>query len=331
MNHPAANTTLPAVDVLVVVLNYRTPGLTIECLRSLTSQAELRARVIVVDNASEDGSLAQIEKAVTQNSWGTWATALGSERNGGFAYGNNFGLAKGLECCCPRYVLFLNSDTVVQPGCLQACIKRMDADPTVGLFSCKLLNADGSVQNVVRRFPSPLRVLVGTTGLPWLFPKWFGWADTNDLDWDRATTSRDVDWIGGAFLMVRMDVLDRIGWLDEDFFFYGEDTEFSHRAARAGIRRHYDPVGSVIHLGGASSDPALLPTKARSLHAWRGRYLVQRKCYGRLAEWLVRGIDIAGCSVRLVWHKLSPRGKPERLRELSDMLGLLVRPLGAAR
>lgn len=320
------------IDLLVVVVNYRTPGITINCLESLAPNRSpgIRCRVVVVDNASGDESADQLAQAIGSRGWASWATLCCTSRNGGFSFGNNRGIEAGLQAFLPRFVLLLNSDTIVQPGCLRSCIDRMDSDPSIGLFSCKLLNADGSVQNVVRRFPSPLRVFISTTGLPWLFPRLFGWADTNDPGWDRATTARDVDWIGGAFLMIRTEVLDRIGVLDEDFFFYGEDTEYSHRAARAGIRRYYDPVGSVVHLGGASSDPALLPTKSRNIHAWRGRYLVQRKCYGRPAEWFVRCVDIAGCAVRLAWHRVSPMGKPERFAELSDMLKLLVRPLGTA-
>src|SRR5438270_287246 len=85
----------------------------------------------------------------------------------------------------------------------------------------------------------------------------------------RLTEARDVDWVGGAFMMIRRDVIERVGPLDEGFFFYGEDAEFSHRVRRAGWRVRYDPGAAIIHLGGASSDPARLATRQRSAFQWQ--------------------------------------------------------------
>jgi GT2 family glycosyltransferase len=212
----------------------------------------------------------------------------------------------------------------VQGDVLWRCVEATRRDAGVGVMSCKVLNADGSIQNVTRRFPSPSRVAMMLAGLPWKLPRLFGWADCEDLGWDRERTARDVDWVGGAFMMIRSEVLERLGGLDESFFFYGEDVEFCRRAWRAGWRVRYEPVGSITHLGGASSDPGRLPERARSTHAWNGRYLVQRRCYGRVAAAVVRRMDLAFARARL-WRLRRRRDDP-RVAPLREAIAYLTDP-----
>jgi N-acetylglucosaminyl-diphospho-decaprenol L-rhamnosyltransferase len=322
------------VALLVAIVNYRTPDVTIQCLRSLAPELGSivgGARAVVVDNASGDDSAARIVAEIRARGWGGWARLVEADRNPGFAAGTNRAIEAGFSFGRPRFVLMLNSDTVVRPGAIVACLERMRAEPTIGVFSCKLEGADGSVQTVARLFPTPWRVFIETTGLPWAFPGWFGWANTEDPGWDRATIARDVEWLGGAFLLVRAELLERIGGLDEDFFLYGEDIEFCHRVARAGFRRRYDPGASIVHLGGASSDATRMPAKSRQASLWKGRYLVQHRCYGAGAALFVRLVDILGCAIRLAWHTVSPLRKETRFRELKGILALLVRPLEGAR
>jgi GT2 family glycosyltransferase len=247
-------------------------------------------------------------------------------RNYGFAGGNN----RGLEAAgYADYTLLLNSDTVAHPGCLAYCRGVMERDAGIGAMSCMLLNKDGSVQNVARRFPSPARVAAVTLGLDSRFPRVFGWADTEDAGWDRRTAARDVDWLGGAFLLIRGSVLARTGPMDESFFFYGEDIEFCHRIRRAGFRCRYDPGASITHFGGGSSDPARLAAKARSVHAWSARYRVQRLCYGRVAAACVRMIDIAGIAARLAWARVRGRTADDQSRDWAASLRVITHRLGA--
>ena len=312
----------------IIIVNYRTPGLTVDCLASLEPEMASVAgtRVWVVDNASGDDSDRIIREAIAARGWGAWATLLPATKNYGFAGGNNRGLeAAGFA----PYTLLLNSDTIVHRGCLQTCLDIMGRDPGIGVMSCKLLNADGTVQNVARRFPHPFRIAAVTLGLDSRFPRQFGWADVDDPHWDRATMRRDVDWLGGAFLFIRGDVMARIGPLDESFFFYGEDIEFCHRVWKAGFRCRYDPAASVTHLGGGSSDPARLAASARSVHAWSARYRVQRLCYGRLAAALVRAIDVAGMTVRLAWAKVRGRASEPQARDWAASLRVITHRLGA--
>jgi GT2 family glycosyltransferase len=283
-------------------------------------------KAVIVDNASGDGSVGQIAEAITGERWSDWASVHEAPRNGGFAYGNNRGWERSTDA---EYVLLLNSDTIVAPGCLQHCLSVMERDRLIGAMSCLVLNRDGSVQNVCRRFPNPLNQFLSAIGLPYRWPRFFGWANTEELNWDRRTVARDVDWIGGAFMLLRGDLIRRIGLLDEDFFFYGEDVELCHRIWKAGLRVYYDPGASITHLGGGSSDPSRLAAAQRSLHRWQARYLVQRKCYGAWAAWLVRLIDITAYSLRRLRLALSGQRRSERYRLVCDVLRLLTRPLAS--
>lgn len=318
--------------LLVVVLNYRTPDLTVACLGSLGAPGVAVAgmRVVVVDNDSGDGSAERVEGAIAASGWGAWASVVRAPRNGGFAYGNNRGIEAGFGMGRPEFVLLLNSDTIVHGDVLGRCLGAMRGDAGVGVLSCRVLNADGSIQNVTRRFPSPARVALMLAGLPWKLPRLFGWADCEDLRWDREGAARDVDWVGGAFMMIRSEVLERLGGLDESFFFYGEDVEFCRRVWRAGWRVRYEPAGSITHLGGASSDPGRLPERARSTHAWNGRYLVQRRCYGRGAAAVVRMMDLVFARARL-W-RMRRRGDDVRAAPLTAAIAYLTDPVnrGAA-
>lgn len=279
------------------------------------------AEVVVVDNASGDGSPERIEQVVRREQW-DWCRVIRAERNGGFACGNNLGWALVRDA---RYVLLLNSDTIVHSGCLSQSLKYMEQHDSIGAMSCRVLNADGSIQNVARRVPTPLNQLVSALGLPWYLPGAFAWADTEDPGWDRNSAARDVGWLGGAFMLLRGDVVRRIGLLDEAFFFYGEDIEFCHRLRRSGWRVHYAPVGTITHLGGASSDPTRLPASQRLAHRWAARYLVQRKCHGAWAAALVRLIDVLAYRTRFLLAGLGGSRSEEKRRELAFSLQGILR------
>jgi GT2 family glycosyltransferase len=184
----------------------------------------------------------------------------------------------------------------------------MQANPKIGLMSCRLLNPDGSTQNVTRRFPSPFRQILCAFGLPWIFPRLFGWADVYDVPAAQLEIKQDCDWIIGAYMFIRRAALDQVGPMDEGFFFYGEDIEFCHRFHRHGWRVHYDPGTAIVHLGGSSSDPTRVARKTKDIYMWNARYHVQRQCYGRSAAWAVRAGDIAAFGLRKL--KPSRRRKP---------------------
>jgi N-acetylglucosaminyl-diphospho-decaprenol L-rhamnosyltransferase len=317
------STTGERLGVLVIVVNFRTPTLTIDCLHSLVDEVASvpGSRVVVVDNCSGDDSLPKIQAAIDQHLWSAWVTLIAHPVNGGFAAGNNAGLEAMPGAW--KYVLLLNSDTIMHEGCLRMCVQALDADATIGAFSCRILNADGTIQNVTRRFPSPLRTLVMGLNLHAKLPSLFEWADVEDNHWDRLNMRRAVDWVGGAFMMLPAAWVMKHGLLDERFFFYGEDIEICHRVWRTGHRVVYDPAATTTHLGGSSSDPSRMAAQARSIHVWRGKYMTLRLCHGRLAETLIRGFDIALHTARYAAAKALGRGGPQRAGHLREVLKVI--------
>ena len=318
------------MSLAIIVINFRTPQYTIDCLASLVPErADVPGlRVLLVENASGDDSVARITEAISRNGWGDWVEFLPQEKNLGFAGGNNVGIRKLLaESQPPEFVLLLNSDTLVHRGCLAKAVERMRKEPDIGNLSCMLRNRDGSVQNVCRRFARPDRETLRAFGLPYRFPRMFGWADTEDPGWDREKTARDVEWIGGAFMLLRMEVLRKIGGMDESFFFYGEDIEFCHRIWRNGWRVSFDPAGEITHFGGGSSDPTRLPDRRKVILMWIARFRVQNKCYGALAALWLRCVYTLSVALNLLAMLLTGRrGSVEWKRTATD-LSVLLHPL----
>lgn len=288
------------VELVIVIVNFRTPLLVRQCLESLVPErTSCSFRVIVVDNDSGDGSADQIQADLGKCSWDSWVQLIRSDRNLGFSGGNNLGLQSIGDC---RAVLLLNSDTIVSKGCLRRCLDVLQNDQTIGALSCCLLNSDGSIQNVARKFPRPDYVVLTVLGFPYRWPRWFSWADMQDPGWDRRVECRRVEWLGGAFLMMPIAALRCVGGLDEDFFFYGEDVEFCHRIRKAGFYCWYEASVTTIHLGAGSSDVSRMPRNERTELRWRARYLEQRKLYGRWAEYLVWAVDSIVGAKRKVQH-----------------------------
>lgn len=310
--------------VLVVIVNFRTPELTLGCLESLAPEIRSVAgtRAVVVENGSGDDSLALLERGIAERGFGDWVTLVASPENLGFSGGNNLGIRRGGPA---EFVLLLNSDTIVHEGCLTRCLQVMKDHPRAGAMSCRVLNRDGTNQNVARKFPTPLRTTFATAGLPWKFPSLFGWADTEDSGWDRLTTARDVDWLGGAFLFLRSAAFDGDVKLDEDFFFYGEDVALCFELSRRGWARRYDPVKTIVHLGGASSDPSRMPSGKRAELRLRARYLLIRKCFGIGAEGLIRSLDLGFTSARLLRAVVSGPERQQQAAELRAQLGHMLR------
>ena len=352
------------MGLLIVILNYRTPRLTVDCLRSLAGVLEEvpGTHAVVVDNGSGDDSVEQIGQAIEENNWGDWLELLPLEKNLGFAGGNNAALRRlgvaphpaphpnplpeyrerGEKTPPPLpspgvpgegkkeagdYILLLNSDTILQAGALRHCRAVMEAEADIGMMSCLLRNGDGSAQNVTRDFPSPLRQMICALGLPWLMPRIFGSADVYDVPRRMLGMKRDCDWLGGAFMFIRVAALRRVGLMDESFFFYGEDIEFCHRFHRCGYRVHYDSAASIVHLGGSSSDATRMPAWLRDLYMWQARYQVQRKCYGAAAAWVLRQVDILAFVLRKAKMCVCGQRNTENYRNVASALSLLLRPL----
>lgn len=239
-------------SVHVVVVNYRTAGLTVDCLRSLAPEvaADPTLRVTVVDGGSADGSADRLARAIAAEGWAGWCDLLPVAENRGFAASNNVALRPILAGPNPPdYVLLLNPDTVVRPRAVRALVEFLDARPRVGIAGSRLEHPDGTPQRSAFRFPSVAGELEGGVRLG-LVSRLLHRAVV-------APPVRDephpTDWVSGASMLVRRAVFEAVGLLDDGFFLYYEETDFCRRAARAGWPAWYAPASRVVHLVGQST------------------------------------------------------------------------------
>lgn len=225
----------------IVVVNWNTLDMLRDCLAStFAGLGDLSAEVIVIDNASEDGSPDMVAKEFPD------AVLIRNTDNRGFAAANN----QGFEIAQGRHILLLNSDTIVHGTVLAESVAWLEAHPDVGAMGCRVLNTDGTMQPTCHMFPSVLNQFLMATGL-WKLkrPRFFG--RMHMTDWQR-DSERAVETISGCYLLVRRKVMDQVGLLDEDFFFFGEETDWCKRMRDAGWRLMFAPVGEITHHGGGS-------------------------------------------------------------------------------
>ncbi|MBW4658762.1 MAG: glycosyltransferase family 2 protein [Drouetiella hepatica Uher 2000/2452] len=236
----------------IVVLNYRTPELTIDCLHSLTDEVQALAgtHVTVVDNASGDGSVEKIQGAITANNWGRWATFMPLEKNGGYASGNNAAIRPVLASLNPPpYVLLLNPDTIVRPNAIQTLVDFMNANPTVGIAGSRLEDPDGTPQRSAFRFPSVWSELDEGLRLGLVSNLLSRWVVAPPV----SEVNCQTDWVAGASMIVRREVFQAAGLMDEKYFLYFEELDFCLAANRAGWPCWYVPASRVVHFVGQSS------------------------------------------------------------------------------
>jgi len=294
MDEPKATTTqMP--DLSVVILNWNTREDLRRCLRSLQDAARRSSvETIVVDNASEDGSLEMVRAEHPH------VIAVANEANLGFGAGNN----RAIERTSGRYVLFLNSDTIVTAGALDGLIAYADTRPDAAVFGPKLLNEDGSLQYSCRSFPNLGTGFFRNTPLGRLFPANRFSNDYLLKDWDHASP-RDVDWVSGSALMIRRAMLLDLGGFDEKFFMYCEDVDLCYRAHLLGARVAYFPGAVIYHMIGRASD--LVPTRMTyEFHKSMYRFYVKHY-RGATPRW-IRPMIVPGlilrASGRLVRHRI---------------------------
>jgi GT2 family glycosyltransferase len=238
--------------VSVIIVNWRTPHLVADCLRSLLDEAQRfrRFSTIVVDNDSRDGSAETIERLIADNGWADWARLIRAPSNGGFASGNNIGLRQlhALDTP-PEFVLLLNPDTYIRPGAVAELAGFLATHGAVGIAGSRAENPDGTPQYSCFRFPTVLSELAGQLNLgvvDWLLRK-------RIVRMHIPEEPCRVDWVSGGAMMFRRNLIEQIGLLDEAYFLYFEETDFTIRANRAGWQCWHVPQSRIVHLVGQSS------------------------------------------------------------------------------
>ncbi len=232
------------VDLSIIIVNYNVKEFLENLLVSLTpALSEISAEIIVVDNASTDGSSEMLQKKFPS------VIPITNKQNVGFAKANNLALrvARG------KYILLLNPDTIVNENTLREMLSFMESHEEVGLAGCKILNSDGTLQLACRRgFPGPWTSFCKVSGLSSMFPKSKLFARYN-LTYLDENKSYEVDAVSGAYMMIRKTVYDKIGGLDEQFFMYGEDLDLCYRVQKSGAKVYYVHSAQIIHFKGEST------------------------------------------------------------------------------
>jgi len=261
VEHKHPRRTLLDLRLSIIIVNWNTKELLSACLKSLHGDsAGSSMEVIVVDNGSADGSPEMVAREFPE------VKLVRLEHNRGFSAGNNV----GLKYASGEYLLLLNSDTEVRGDALTIMCNLMDADASIGALGAQLLNPDGSIQASCRAFPSYRTALFHRKSLlTKLFPRNRYSSQYLMTDSDRAQ-SMEVDWVIGACLMTRRQVLEEVGPLDEGFFMYAEDVDWCYRMRQAGWKVVYEPSAKVMHHYEKSARKApYRMTVERHMSMWR--------------------------------------------------------------
>jgi len=261
------------LDVSVVIVSWNVHHLLRQCLRSVFDTQGLVLEVIVVDNASTDGSVDMVRREFPG------VHLIANADNRGFPAANN----QGIRVARGRYVFLVNSDAEVLGDALAAMVAFADAHPEVGVVGPQLLNPDGSVQSSRRRLPTLATALFEST---WLQP----YAPRRLLEryyvLDRPDDATlDVDWVKGAALMARREGIEQVGLMDEDFFMYSEELDWCRRFREAGWRVVYLPTAQIIHHEGKSSEQVL---PARHIYFQSSKVHYFRKYHGSVVAETLR-------------------------------------------
>jgi GT2 family glycosyltransferase len=259
-----------APDLSIIIVPWNCRDELAACLRALDpGRCRVACETIVVDNASRDGTARMVVEQFPG------VLLIANEENRGFAAANNQGLAQATG----RHVLFLNPDTVVHDDALEALVRTLDGDESIGACGPQLLNADGSIQPSVREFPTFPALLYQYTPLRALGLGRGAYQRYKARGFD-FTRPADVASLMGAALCVPRRVLDRVGPFDERFFVYFEEVDLCRRIADAGLRVRFVPEARITHLGGASAEQG-----PASFYLFRSMFRYLKKHHGLCAAW----------------------------------------------
>lgn len=278
-------------DLGIVIVNWNTSSYLARCLETVyASSGDFRYRVVVVDNASTDGSPQMVRERFPQ------AELIACDENHGFPKGNNIGLkhlgyhaAGRVDSSAPRYALLLNPDTEVPQDALLRVLEFMDTNPQIGVLGPRLLLEDGTLDKACRRgFPTPLVSFYHFAGLARLFPKSERFGRYN-MTFADETAELEVDSVVGAYMQVRRECIAAVGLMDEAYFMYAEDIDWCYRIKAAGWKVWYYAPVIVYHIKRAASRQS----KRAQFEFWRAMLIFYRKHYRAQTPLAVHGLILA--------------------------------------
>ena len=275
------------MDVSIIIVNYNTKKLTMECIQSIYhSNMLFQYEILLVDNNSTDGTVEAVESQFPN------VKIIANTENVGFSKANN----QAIRLSIGRYILLLNSDTIVKYRTIDAMIQFMDEHLNIGASGCKVVLPDGSLDKACHRgFPTPSASFYYISGLAGRFPTsarfnsyHLGHLNMNEI--------HEVDCLVGAFMLVRREAILQVGLLDETFFMYGEDIDWCYRIKEAGWKIYYYPHTEIVHYKGASSRKK--PFKiVYEFH--RAMYLFHKKHFASKYSLLVNLAVYSGVGLKL--------------------------------
>ncbi|MCO6392311.1 glycosyltransferase [Aliihoeflea aestuarii] len=279
--------------IAVIILNYDALDLTIDCVDSLIEDSLLPkdTRIVVADNASPSQDMKSLREAAIERDWGDRVTLVEHSENRGFSAGNNGAIEVADALFGPsRLYLLLNPDTRVRTGAVARLATFLDENPNAGIAGSRLEDPDGTPQACAFRFPGVASELESTIRVGPFTRLLENWRVAPDMP-DRPSR---IDWVSGASLMVKREVVEAVGLLDEAYFLYYEELDFCLRASKAGFECWHVPESRVVHLVGQSTNVTKRDAAARRRPAYwfhsRRRYFVKHhgQFYALLADlaWL---------------------------------------------
>lgn len=301
------------MDLSIIIVNWNTRDLLAQCLASIYAHPPGGDfEVIVVDNASADDSVAMVCERFPQ------VKLLQNDHNPGFAAANNQAIAQSNG----RYILLLNPDTVVKSGALGALVTFMDEHPEAGAAGSMLLNPDGTLQPSCHPAPTLSREMWRLFHMDAVYPL----ALYRMADWP-VDAPRPVDTVQGASLIVRREVIDQVGLLDESYFMYSEEVDWCRRIHQAGWQIYWVPQSHVVHFGGQSTRQV---AATMFVQLYRAKLQYFRKHYGPGYGALYKGELFAASAARLMLAPLAWLVRPDERSQqaaLAQHYGRLIRSL----
>ena len=310
------------IDLSIIIVSYNTKKLTVNCLGSIRRFVKrISYEVIIVDNGSTDGSVEALKDLRFKQSLALRAKnydlkIIANKENRGFAAANN----QGIKIAQGRYILLLNSDTKLLENAFYEMVSWMDSNPRVGIATCQLINPDGSVQATGGYFPTLDRLFLWATfldDLPVVTEIVGSFHPHTPSFWTRSKfyiKERELDWVTGAFFLIRKEVAKDVGILDEDFFMYVEELEYCLRAKKKGWKVFFVPKSRVIHYGGASGT-----REGPILGEYRGLKILYSKHYPSLLVFLRFFLLLASFVRILVFAIMNPRKASLYVKTLGEV------------
>ncbi|MEO5883633.1 MAG: glycosyltransferase family 2 protein [Caldimonas sp.] len=287
-------------DLSIIVVNYNTEHLLAEMFSAVeAATGDLTVQKIVIDNASRDGSVSLLRRTYPD------VELIANQENVGFGRANN----QAIPLVRGEFVLLLNTDAFVSPGGIERSVRFMRARPDCALLGVRLVGRDGSLQPSCRYFPTPWNEFLGRTGLARFFA---GTRLVDDMSWDHASVRR-CDWVPGCYLLIRKEVVDRIGLFDPRFFLYYEEVDLCMSLRKAGLQVMYFPDTTVVHIGGESAkSDAQLTANGRQISALQieSALLFHRKHHGLAG--LLLGVALLALDDTVLYLKRLLRMKSSR-------------------